>query len=104
MLKTSGRALDNASSNAFKQKRPSKVLESRHESTYRLYQSITAIRYMNPRAPPVDAAAREPFDWISDAEVWHGGLRMIQNAIRRGWLGGSAPPRRNGEQSSSPRE
>ena len=31
---------------------------------------------------------REPFDWLDDAQLRHGGLRMIQTAIARGWLEG----------------
>src|SRR5215217_9718159 len=49
VLNTSGLPRDNASSSASEQNPPSSVFDSRHESTYRLNQSITAIRYMNPR-------------------------------------------------------
>lgn len=35
-------------------------------------------------------AAREPFDWLADRQIRHGGLRLIQTTIRRGWLKGSA--------------
>jgi hypothetical protein len=31
---------------------------------------------------------REPFDWLDDAQLRHGGLRMVQTAIARGWLEG----------------
>jgi hypothetical protein len=31
---------------------------------------------------------RELFDWLDDAPPRHGGLRMIQTAIARGWLEG----------------
>ena len=33
------------------QKSASRVLDSFHESTYRLYQSMMHSRYMNPRGP-----------------------------------------------------
>ncbi len=36
------------------------------------------------------AMTREPFDWIADRQIRHGGLRMIRTAVRRGWLAGSA--------------
>ena len=31
---------------------------------------------------------REAFDWLHDPQLRHGGLRMIQTAVRRGWLDG----------------
>lgn len=34
---------------------------------------------------------REPLDWSADSQTRHGGFAMIQTAIRRGWLEGSAP-------------
>jgi hypothetical protein len=45
VLKISGRLIANASSNASRQNRPSSVFDSRPDSTYRLNQSITAVRY-----------------------------------------------------------
>ena len=34
---------------------------------------------------------REPFDWLQDPQTRHGGLRLIQCCVARGWLeGGSA--------------
>ena len=38
--------------------------------------------------PPEPTGPREPFDWLGDAQLRHGGLRMIQTAIARGWLEG----------------
>ena len=40
----------NASSNASTQKSASRVLDSLHESTHRLCQSMMTARHMNPRA------------------------------------------------------
>ncbi len=37
---------------------------------------------------PEPTAQREPFDWLDDFQLRHGGLRMIQTAIARGWLEG----------------
>src|SRR5208282_3453285 len=48
VLNTSGQPWLNASSNASRQKSASSVFDSRHDSTYRLCQSSTAVRYMNP--------------------------------------------------------
>ena len=31
---------------------------------------------------------RQPFDWLGDAQLRHGGLRRIETAIARGWLEG----------------
>src|SRR5208282_5604635 len=45
---TSGQPWLNASSNASRQNTTSSVFDNFQESTYRLYQSITAVRYMNP--------------------------------------------------------
>lgn len=39
---------------------------------------------------PDPTGPREPFDWLDDAQVRHGGLRMIQTAVARGWLEGPA--------------
>ena len=38
--------------------------------------------------PPDPTGPREPFDWLDDAQLRHGGPRMIQTAIARGWLEG----------------
>src|ERR1700722_15802052 len=48
VLNTSGQPWLNASSNASRQNSTSSVFDNFQESTYRLYQSITAVRYMNP--------------------------------------------------------
>ena len=48
VLKISGRPIDRAPSSASRQDRPSSVFDNRHEGTYRLNQSITAVRYMKP--------------------------------------------------------
>src|ERR1051325_6682081 len=49
VLNTSGQPpRHNASSNASRQNSTSSVFDNRHDSTYRLCQSITAVRYMNP--------------------------------------------------------
>ena len=38
--------------------------------------------------PTAPTRPREPFDWLDDAQLRHGGLRMIETAIARGWLEG----------------
>src|SRR3979409_1286143 len=48
VLNTSGQPWPNDSSNASRQNSTSSVFDNFQESTYRLYQSITAVRYMNP--------------------------------------------------------
>src|SRR3954452_6425176 len=48
VLNTSGRPVPKASSSISRQKPPSSVFDNRQVITYRLYQSITAARYMNP--------------------------------------------------------
>src|SRR5947208_16188661 len=48
VLNTSGQPRLSASSNASRQNSTSSVFDNFQESTYRLYQSITAVRYMNP--------------------------------------------------------
>src|SRR3954453_1320135 len=48
VLKISGLPRPNASSSTSRLDDPSSVLDSPQASTYRLYQSITAVRYMNP--------------------------------------------------------
>jgi hypothetical protein len=48
VLKISGVPPLKASSNDSRQDRPSRLLERLQDRTYRLYQSITAVRYMNP--------------------------------------------------------
>ena len=50
VLKTSGLPPLKASSSISRQNEPSRVFDSRHATTYRLYQSITAAGYMNPVA------------------------------------------------------
>src|SRR3954454_15171655 len=50
VLKTSGFPDLNASSSISRQNDPSSVFDSRQARTYRLNQSITAARYMNPDA------------------------------------------------------
>ena len=52
VLKTSGLPDPNASSSISVQNEPSSVFESLQAITYRLYQSITAARYMNPPGSP----------------------------------------------------
>jgi len=52
VLKTSGLPRSNASSNRSRQNSPSSVFDSRQARTYRLCQSITAARYMNPVGNP----------------------------------------------------
>jgi hypothetical protein len=39
--------------------------------------------------PTEPTGPREPFDWLDDAQLRHGGLRMVQTAIARGWLEGA---------------
>ena len=39
--------------------------------------------------PTGSVGPREPFDWLDDAQLRHGGLRMIRTAIARGWLEGA---------------
>src|SRR5438270_13293961 len=48
VLNTSGRPPLKASSSISRQNAPSSVFDTRQANTYRLYQSITAARYMNP--------------------------------------------------------
>src|SRR5512135_2901009 len=48
VLKTSGFPDPNASPSISRQNAPSSVFDSLQAITYRLYQSITAARYMNP--------------------------------------------------------
>src|SRR3954470_21955031 len=48
VLNTSGHPVLKASSNISRQKPPSSVFDNLQAITYRLYQSITAARYMNP--------------------------------------------------------
>src|SRR3954453_5587421 len=50
VLKISGLPPLKASSSNSRQNDPSSVFDSRQPITYRLYQSITAARYMNPEA------------------------------------------------------
>ena len=50
VLKTSGLPALKASSSISRQNDPSSVFDSRQAITYRLNQSITAARYMNPEA------------------------------------------------------
>jgi hypothetical protein len=53
VLNTSGLPFPRASSSISRQNSPSSVFDSRQLITYRLYQSITAARYMNPEGSPM---------------------------------------------------
>src|SRR5690349_23526307 len=39
--------------------------------------------------PTGPTGPRQPFDWLDDAPLRHGALRLIQTAIARGWLEGA---------------
>jgi hypothetical protein len=43
---------------------------------------------MGGNGPTAPTGSTEPFDRLDDAQLRHGGLRMIQTAIARGWLEG----------------
>src|SRR4029079_13087753 len=87
VLKISGRPRESDSSSASRQNPTSIVFDSRHESTYRLYRSITAVRYMDPRLIGTCV--------ISELQFIGPGQHPVAEQVRirpRGGVGDRGPP------------
>jgi hypothetical protein len=86
VLNTSGRPRRSAASSASRQHAPSSVFDNRHDSTYRLCQSSTAVRYLNPAGSGIEVMSVLP--------TWSG--RSIATPRRRyGYTWCPAPPADN---------
>jgi hypothetical protein len=62
------------------------VFDSRHDSTYRLYQSITAVRYMNPFGMGIYFPSGEPH--LARHDTLDPGLLRNSSGRAQSWQGG----------------